>query len=60
MNRNLSRYGNYPRKPQGIQKKPKITKGVIEEKTITLPGGNTLTIGNAPNVKRLKKKGYDI
>ena len=65
MNR-LTKYGNYPRKPQGIQKGspyvPKVNKGVIKEKTITLPGnkGNTLTIGNAPNVNRLKKKYYGI
>ena len=71
MNKRLGRYGNYPRRPNTDLDRyddsskpyvPKVNKGVIKEKTITLPGnkGNTLTIGNAPNVNYLKKQYYGV
>ena len=60
----IERYGDYPRKPEGIQKGPpyipKINPAVIIEKTIVDKEGRTRTESNAPNVKRKKKRGYDI
>ena len=55
----IERYGDYPRKPR-IVIPPKINPAVIIEKTIVDKEGRTRTESNAPNVKRKKKRGYDI
>ena len=51
------KYGNYPRKPEGIQKDspyvPKVNHAVIKQYY-----GSRYS--NAPNVKHMEKKGYNI
>lgn len=58
------KYGNYPRKPEGIQEGspyiPKVNPAVLKEKTVVDKKGRTWTEGNAPNVKHMKKRGYGI
>ena len=59
----LGRYGNYPRKPafgDTPTLPPKIRRAVIKENTVRNVKGETEIIGNAPNVKHMKKKKYEI
>jgi hypothetical protein len=69
MSKRLGRYGTYPRRPNTDLDRyddsskpyvPRINPAVIKENTVRNVKGETEIIGNAPNVKHMKKKKYEI